>query len=472
MHNREVNQYCTEVPFDPPEAYPELPFIEGTNENNAIYPMVRELLQQLRLDNGNIGTPKWNPFKDIVKPGNTVLIKPNLITHRHYLGEDALYSTVVHGSFIRPIIDYLYLALDGRGSIIIADNPIVGTDFKALMDFTGIQAMVDELVTAGYNNLEVIDLRPKVLREAKNGNFYYEDQQGDPLGYVDVNLGSDSFFSEFDGNPNIHYCTLADPSVDHIDPKFIGRSETDNYHNPSVHKYSVSKSILNADIIISVAKMKTHCKAGVTLTLKNMIGVVYGKGCIPHHRQGLPPNGDSFPFYPPSHYVFFKKTYVKLRKLLRVHRFPGFRPFRNYLQKNKILIGQYIEHGNWKGNDTIWRSILDLNRIVIYADKEGKMHDTPQRNYFGLIDGIIGQQGDGPMGGDPVISSIIFGGFNPVIVDALAIKALNIDFNSIKLISNAGNIERWKLLPNKNFNFSFPDIKVPNLSFKLPKGWQ
>ncbi len=139
IQDHSVRHYFLEVPFDPPEAYPELPFIEGTNEDNAIYPTVRELLQQLRLDNGNIGTPRWNPFRDVIKPGNTVLIKPNLVTHRHYLGEDALYSTVVHGSIIRPIIDYVYLALQGNGSIIIADNPVESADFKSLMEFTRIQ---------------------------------------------------------------------------------------------------------------------------------------------------------------------------------------------------------------------------------------------------------------------------------------------------------------------------------------------
>ena len=36
LHNPEVNQYCMDVPFDPPEAYPELPFIEGANKSNMV----------------------------------------------------------------------------------------------------------------------------------------------------------------------------------------------------------------------------------------------------------------------------------------------------------------------------------------------------------------------------------------------------------------------------------------------------
>jgi uncharacterized protein (DUF362 family) len=471
-YNPGVDQYCTEIPFDPPEAYPELSFIEGTNKSNTVYPMVRELLQQLRLDSKNIGTPRWNPFKDIVKPGSTVLIKPNLVTHRHYLGKDSLYSSIIHGSIIRPIIDYIYLALQGNGSIIIADNPVESTDFKSLMEFTQIQGMVDNLIKKGYKALKVIDLRPRVSKEAKKGNFYYEKLPGDPLGYVTINLGKDSLFAEFDEDAEVHYYTLADRTVDHIDPKYHEKSKTDDYHNPSTHRYIVSRSVLNADTIINVAKMKSHCKAGISLTLKNMIGTVYEKDCMPHHRPGLPPVGDSFPVFPATHFVMARKSYLTLKKCLQIHRIPGIKAFRDWLQKNRILVGKQIEHGNWKGNDTIWRTILDLNRIAVYADKEGKMRDTPQRNQFDLIDGIVSQQGEGPMAGKSVSTSIIVGGCNPVLVDALAIKCMGLDYQLFKSVSKASEIRKWNLLKGREFDLSFPGIDVPNLRFELSKGWR
>jgi len=55
MYNPEVNQYCAQVPFNNLEVYPELPFIEGTDEDNTLCPTVSELLRQLKLDNGNNG---------------------------------------------------------------------------------------------------------------------------------------------------------------------------------------------------------------------------------------------------------------------------------------------------------------------------------------------------------------------------------------------------------------------------------
>ncbi|MFZ2055099.1 MAG: DUF362 domain-containing protein, partial [Candidatus Aminicenantales bacterium] len=359
-----MQDYCPDVPFDPPVAFPEIPFVKAANPGNPVYQMVRGLLLKMGLDEEHFGTDQWNPLGQIVRPGNRVLIKPNLVTPRHYLGGGAISSSIVHGSVLRPLIDYSALALGGSGPILIADNPVESADFDTLMQLTGIEQMVGALKAGGRGDIQAIDLRPKVLRESKSGRFHYVAQPGDPLGYVTIDLGEDSLFHELDGIPNLHYYTLADQTVDHFDPRYFGESATDRYHNYGSHKYVVSRSILNADVIINVAKLKTHCKSGVTLCLKNMIGMVYLKECMPHHRPGPPPDGDSFPFYPASHYVAVRKLYRSLRKWLQVHRYPGFRVFRNFLQRKGILIHQHVEHGNWHGNDTLWRTILDLNRIA------------------------------------------------------------------------------------------------------------
>ena len=62
--------------------------------------------------------------------------------------------------------------------------------------------------------------------------------------------------------------------------------------------------------------MKSHCKTGFSMALKNMIGIVDEKNCMPHHRPGPPPVGDSFPFTPARHYIYARKTYLKLRDIL------------------------------------------------------------------------------------------------------------------------------------------------------------
>ncbi len=472
VHDPTIKNYCYDPPFDPSELFPELPFITKTNSPNAVYSMVRRLLIDMELDAPNIGTRNWNPFKMLISPGNTVVIKPNFVTHYHFLGKKAALASVVHGSVIRPLIDYVALALQSKGKIIIADNPVENADFSEIMTITGVEEMVEELNRRGYPvEVNLLDLRPKIKKTTKRGKFFYETQEGDPLGYITIDLNRFSSFAELDGQRNIHYYTLADYSIDHLDPRSCRQSITDQFHNSVWHKYVVSRTILNADVVVNVAKLKTHCKAGATLSLKNMVGIVHEKKCLPHHRPGLPPEGDSFPDYPPSSYTSLKKLYRFLRNCLGVDRLWGLSWLRKLMQKRNILIDQHIEHGNWRGNDTIWRTILDLNRIVVYADKEGVMKDTPQRRFFVLIDGIIGQQGQGPMSGVPLTASILLGGFNPVYVDALAAKSMGIDIWRIPSISKAADISRWKLIQEDDLNVWLSSVKVPVFNFKMPKGW-
>ena len=474
LHEPSLQHYCSDPPFDPPAAYPELPgsATRQVDASNLVYPAVRQLLLKLGLDAANAGTARWNPFGALIRPGDTVVIKPNLVTHHHYLGRDHLYSTVVHGSVLRPLLDYSLLALGDTGRVIIADNPVEGADFAPLMEFTGIARMARVLRARGYRQVEVLDLRPRVLCEAKDGSFLYRPQPGDPLGYVQIDLGRDSLFAELDGKPDLHYYTLADPAVDHVDPRYCGSSTTDRFHNATTHRYLVSRSVLAADAVINVAKMKCHCKAGVSLCLKNMIGVVYEKHCMPHHRPGPPPLGDSFPHYPAAHYVLARKAYVRLRRWLRIHRWPGFRRLRNGMQKKGILVGQHIEHGNWKGNDTIWRTILDLNRIVLYADRQGVMRDSPQRRMFCLIDGIISQQGDAPINGEAVPTGVLVGGFNPVLTDELALRLMGIERNRIRTVDGARDRFKWPLLCTSQRPIEPDSEEMPNLQFKLAKGWR
>src|SRR5262249_31680546 len=62
------------------------------------------------------------------------------------------------------------------------------------------------------------------------------------------------------------------------------------------HCYSISRRALEADLMISLPKLKTHKKTGVSLNVKNMIGINTDKNYIPHFRIGSPAQGgDEFP---------------------------------------------------------------------------------------------------------------------------------------------------------------------------------
>jgi hypothetical protein len=49
--------------------------------------------------------------------------------------------------------------------------------------------------------------------------------------------------------------------------------------------------------------------------------------------------------------------------------------------------------------------------------------------------------------------------------------AMGINPQRIKSVSKAGEIEKWKLVP-ENFDIAFPGVDVPRFNFKLPNGWR
>src|SRR5262249_35477441 len=111
--------YPATAPFDPPEVYPEFsgePRTERTDRRNAVYPCIRESFRLLQLDINNYDCPNWNPLKSIVRPGDHVLIKPNWVKQGHHL-DDSWEQIITHASVIRAVIDYVRLALNGRGRI-------------------------------------------------------------------------------------------------------------------------------------------------------------------------------------------------------------------------------------------------------------------------------------------------------------------------------------------------------------------
>ena len=81
--------------FRPSQFYPEYPFSEVSKEKNEVYDAVRNALNMLEMDISNYGSSKWNPFGDIIKQGNSVLIKPNMvmdINHNRGGGIVSLYT--------------------------------------------------------------------------------------------------------------------------------------------------------------------------------------------------------------------------------------------------------------------------------------------------------------------------------------------------------------------------------------------
>ena len=62
------------------------------------------------------------------------------------------------------------------------------------------------------------------------------------------------------------------------------------------------------------------------------------------------------------------------------------------------------------------------------------MHTQPQRKYLTIIDGIIGMEKEGPMGGIPKKCGVLVGGFHPVAVDYVTSYIMGFDYTKIHKI--------------------------------------
>jgi len=478
--------YLDSPPYNPYERYPEYDINLGiSNAPNPAYEGVRSCLRLLGLDKRNYGTPDWNPLSEIIKPGHRVVIKPNFVLSDHYEGGN-LFSIITHPSIIRAVVDYAFKAIKGDGEIIIADAPQMDCNFEQLLDRTKLTS-IQELYWDKYRfELRILDLRDFWLERCEGMVAATLDRRhklpGDPEGSVVVNLGRKSAF----------YGLKSD--------RFYGadynRDETIRHHTGERQEYMVSKTILGADVLISVPKLKVHKKVGVTLNAKGLVGINTNKNYIVHYTLGTPEEGgDQFP---PGFLKGKAKLRVKLQRflydLLLARKNPITDKAYEFIHKTaKVLIRPFFrgvdtreiglyDGGNWYGNDSAWRMVSDLMKVALYADKNGKLMETPQRRIFSMVDGIIGGENNGPLTPDEKRCGVVIAGFNPLAVDIVGIRLMGFDWTRLKWVTD--------LLKNKYFNFyvdnigdikimtdasEFQDIFSDNsvlLGFKPHPGWQ
>src|SRR5205807_4055883 len=104
-----------------------------------------DLMRLLGWDAKNEGTAGWNPLGWLVRPGDTVLIKPNLVVSEHPGGDDLVRCTDTDGPVLRCVAEYVLVALRGSGRLIVGDSPIKETDFAKATALTGAGAVIEAL---------------------------------------------------------------------------------------------------------------------------------------------------------------------------------------------------------------------------------------------------------------------------------------------------------------------------------------
>lgn len=418
----------TGYPADPPFAPP-----------NPVYDMVEAALRDLGLDRARAGTPEWNPLGDLIRPGDRVLIKAGLggsrsADHNQPLYGEPLLCSSTPGAVLRPILDYALRAAGKGGHVTVADTPPEGCNIGELLRHTGIDSIIADSYAHG-RAVEFIDLRtfqlvPHLLlddaqhagRSCSLGVLRRERLPGDPLGYTVLDVGDRSRFCEVERRAPRLRSHRGDP----LAPL--------PHHAGGRHEYAVGRTVLAADVVINLAKLKTDQQAGVALSLASALTLNSEPHWLPRYTAGTPDeDGDEYPARPP----------LGARITERLQRLPLAGTLSLVARAPRLsapqngLPGGYIVEGAWEGNDTLWRAALDLSFILLHADKEGRLSDTPQRRYLTLLDGIVGGEGDGPLALTPRRAGLLVAGQDPVLTDLAAARLMGMEPARVPTLSQA-----------------------------------
>ena len=464
--------YTQSPPFLPHKAYPELEGIVRTGkENNVTYALLRQLMKELELDLEHFGTSQWNPLSELIRPGQKVLIKPNLVLHTHLGGGDYR-AVVTHGSLVRCALDYVIIALQGKGKITVGDAPVQSADFATIVERTGLKEICDDVSRTCNIPVTLMDFRLSSVRVDEKQCMLGETVlEGDPAGYIPVNLGKGSLLSSLGKQYKRYRVTNYDCT------------EMRKHHNETINEYLIPRTVLDADVVINLPKLKTHRKVGLTAALKNVVGINGHKDWLPHHRYGsLKEGGDEY-FYT----SILKRFRTKLIEKVDCYPFSKANRSRRLAIRMLTRLSCHLsrdsfEEGSWYGNDTLWRTVLDLNRLLVYADKNGTMKDIPQRKTLTIVDGIIAGEGEGPMEPKARSCGLLVGGVNPVSVDAVIATLIGFDYRKIPLISKGFEIDLWPLarfrpeqIEVRSEDSRWKSLKVGNpfedFCFSPPSGW-
>ncbi|MFQ5701222.1 MAG: DUF362 domain-containing protein [Acidobacteriota bacterium] len=465
--------YPRQPPFDPSEQYPELPgAVRRSDSSNTVYAGVREALHLLGLDAPSFGTRDWNPLGTAVHPGDRVVVKPNMVRHFHGSG-GSLDALVTHGSVVRAVLDYVVIALRGEGRITVGDSPLQYADFAATLSASGLERVVEEVRRYATVPIDLVDFR-KERSEKRSGLIVSRvPNDGDPRGYRPVELNERSRFADVSVERSRKF------RVTQFDPAAMARA-----HNSSRHAYLFPATILEADVLVNLPKLKTHRKAGITAAMKNLVGINGSKDWLPHHTAGARTDGG-------DEYLarcWRKATVGYLRDRIETTRSRAARRMIHgveWLLKATGKVTPFPDdywEGSWHGNDTLWRMVHDLHQVLYFADASGSLHDEPVRRYFAVVDAVIAGEGDGPMRPTPKAAALIVAGANPAAIDIVCSRLMGFDPHKIPLLANTLGNERPPSVPGLDaiqvvssetrWQRPFDLARAESLKFRPPVGWE
>jgi uncharacterized protein (DUF362 family) len=364
---------------------------------------------------GGLGSKDHDiPLADIIEPGMSVLLKPNWVLHYNQSG-CGMDCMITHPLFIKAVLKEVFAAKPSR--LMIGDAPIQDAQFGELPS-------LDLLKTSDTNNscpVEIIDFRRDVID--KYGKVDSDSRESE--NFVMFDLGRDSLLEPISESAATFRNTNYNPHA------------LASTHGPGRHQYLLAKEPFEADVIINLPKLKAHRKAGITAAVKNLVGINGNKSYLPHHRiGGSAQGGDCYEGR------FILKRLAEL--FLDISNFRINRPDRSFwrfcvkgLAGLQRIISPHVNgslEGSWYGNDTVWRMVLDLNRIAMYGKSDGSMSATPVRRVYSLTDGIIAGQHNGPLAPEPINMGAVTFACSSLFADMAHAALMRFDWRKIALL--------------------------------------
>jgi uncharacterized protein (DUF362 family) len=457
--------------YSPDQAYPEYSYSHISSEPNPIYQSVRELLVQAGLDHEHINTPQWNPLHDFIPEGSKVFILCNFVQHRGKTeSQNAFWSKCTHGSVLRAVLDYVLLATGPLGHVTFGNAPLQSADWTKVLQETGASRVL-EFYRHQNVKVQAQDLRLYIAPRNLLGKVSYVEQLDGSENAIEVDLGPESLLIPFG----------IDSAGFRVTDYDFRRTQA--YHNDGHHKYIIHRAVMESDVVISLPKLKTHEKVGITCALKGSVGAIAHKDCLAHHRFGSSKDsGDEYP-YRSRIFTSLSKFHDWVNTQDWTKRGTNIRIV-DYLIRVILSRMGFTLAGAWYGNDTAWRMALDIVRILIYADCEGEMHPKKnQRKHIIFMDGVLGGEGNGPLRPRPIHSGVLMFSDDLLTNDWACSRLMGFDPNKLPIIKGA-----WQ--SSTSYPIANPDSlsgiaylngqKIPiqeiaiagERSFVSPKGWR
>lgn len=366
------NEAVVAVNRDADVVYGSAPYARASH---SAYELVWRSVTDLRLG------PADNPLRDLVADMDgdgavEVFIKPNTV---EYYGNDGSERSAVyvHPAMLRPLVDMAVLA--GATKIGVGDGSDgTGAFFTSKLDPMGY--------TESYFNQ---------MRVAWPGVAIDRVDLNSPKRWTWVNLGTQpGGASTYVGSG--YTSSQLQKARDGASVSYFAATDSHGKAGPGTANcmgwLAIADAVLDADVVIDLAKLKVHYLGVNTAALKNWVGITmfstYNLSNIYGCRM--------------AHNVYGASSYEM----------------------------QF-------GNDILWRELVDAHRAVLYH-RNAAIQSTPQRRYLCVVDAINGgERYHVPNKPWPVWLDTVLAGVDPVAVDAVGSRLQRYDFRRIPIVNNA-----------------------------------